>query len=137
MGGVFLALFLTNVIVIVFAILILTLQNYLTFSQHVKWLRIDLGFHIAISFVIDTDLQLYAVEQQISNVSPIIPITFTMFVALASEIVAAFARYMKFNCNSSERKVERFKLWFMRNNCTGNDNYEQCTQRTSFNQLSY
>jgi potassium-transporting ATPase potassium-binding subunit len=32
----FFALFLTNVIVVVFVILVLTLQNYLPFSQHVR-----------------------------------------------------------------------------------------------------
>jgi potassium-transporting ATPase potassium-binding subunit len=87
----FFALFLTNVIVVVFVILVLTLQNYLPFSQHVKGLPIDLAFHTAISFVTDTDLQHYAGEQQLSNVSQMIAITFTMFVAPASGIVAAFA----------------------------------------------
>jgi potassium-transporting ATPase potassium-binding subunit len=87
----FFALILTNIIVVVFVILVLTLQNYLPFSQNVKGLPIDLAFHTAISFVTDTDLQHYAGEQQLSNVSQMIAITFTMFVAPASGIVAAFA----------------------------------------------
>jgi potassium-transporting ATPase potassium-binding subunit len=87
----FFALFLTNMIVVVFVIFVLTLQNFLPSSQHVNGLPLDLAFHTAISFVTDTDLQHYAGDQQLSNVSQMIAITFTMFVAPASGIVAAFA----------------------------------------------
>lgn len=87
----FFALFLTNMIVVVFVIFVLTLQNFFPSSQHVNGLPLDLAFHTAISFVTDTDLQHYAGDQQLSNVSQMIAITFTMFVAPASGIVAAFA----------------------------------------------
>jgi potassium-transporting ATPase potassium-binding subunit len=87
----FFALFLTNMIVVVFVIFVLTLQNFLPSSQHVNGLPLDLAFHTAVSFVTDTDLQHYAGDQQLSNVSQMIAITFTMFVAPASGIVAAFA----------------------------------------------
>ena len=87
----FFALFLTNMIVVVFVIFVLTLQNFFPSSQHVNGLPLDLAFHTAVSFVTDTDLQHYAGDQQLSNVSQMIAITFTMFVAPASGIVAAFA----------------------------------------------
>jgi potassium-transporting ATPase potassium-binding subunit len=87
----FVALFLTNMIVVVFVIFVLTLQNFFPSSQHVNGLPLDLAFHTAVSFVTDTDLQHYAGDQQLSNVSQMIAITFTMFVAPASGIVAAFA----------------------------------------------
>jgi K+-transporting ATPase ATPase A chain len=87
----FFALFLTNMIVVVFVIFVLTLQNFFPSSQHVNGLPLDLAFHTAVSFVTDTNLQHYAGDQQLSNVSQMIAITFTMFVAPASGIVAAFA----------------------------------------------
>jgi K+-transporting ATPase ATPase A chain len=87
----FFALFLTNMIVVVFVIFVLTLQNFFPSSQHVNGLPLDLAFHTAVSFVTDTDLQHYAGDQQLSSVSQMIAITFTMFVAPASGIVAAFA----------------------------------------------
>ena len=87
----FFALFLTNMIVVVFVIFVLTLQNFFPSSQHVNGLPLDLAFHTAVSFVTDTDLQHYTGDQQLSNVSQMIAITFTMFVAPASGIVAAFA----------------------------------------------
>jgi potassium-transporting ATPase potassium-binding subunit len=87
----FLALFLTDMIVIVFDILVLTLQNYLPSGQHVKGLSLDLAFNTAVSFVTDTNLQHYAGDKQLSNLSQMIAITFTQFVAPASGIVAAFA----------------------------------------------
>ena len=80
----FFALFLTNMIVVVFVIFVLTLQNFFPSSQHVNGLPLDLAFHTAVSFVTDTDLQHYAGDQQLSNVSQMIAITFTMFVAPAS-----------------------------------------------------
>jgi K+-transporting ATPase ATPase A chain len=87
----FFALFLTNMIVVVFIILILTLQNYLPSHENFKGLSMDLAFNTAISFVTDTNLQHYAGDQQLSNLSQMIAITFTQFVAPASGIVAAFA----------------------------------------------
>ena len=87
----FFALFLTNMIVVVFVILILTFQNYLPSHQNFKGLSLDLAFHTAVSFVTDTDLQHYSGDQQLSNLSQMIAITFTQFVAPASGIVTAFA----------------------------------------------
>ena len=87
----FFALFLTNMIVVVFIILVLTLQNYLPSHQNFKGLSLDLAVHTAISFVTDTNLQHYAGDQQLSNLSQMVAITFTQFVAPASAIVAAFA----------------------------------------------
>ncbi|MGC2381601.1 MAG: potassium-transporting ATPase subunit KdpA [Nitrososphaeraceae archaeon] len=92
----FFALFLTNMIVAVFIILVLTLQNYLPSHQNFKGLSLDLAFHTAISFVTDTNLQHYAGDQQLSNLSQMIAITFTQFVAPASGIVAAFALIRSF-----------------------------------------
>ena len=43
----FFALFLTSIISIVFVMLVLMLQNYLPFAQHVGGLSIDLAFHTA------------------------------------------------------------------------------------------
>jgi K+-transporting ATPase ATPase A chain len=78
-------------LVVVFMILILTLQGYLPSQQNFKGLSLDLAFNTAISFITDTNLQHYAGDQQLSNLSQMIAITFTHFVAPASGIVAAFA----------------------------------------------
>ena len=83
-------------IVAVFIILVLTLQNYLPSHQNFKGLSLDLAFNTAISFVTDTNLQHYAGDQQLSNLSQMIALTFTQFVAPASGIVAAFALIRSF-----------------------------------------
>ncbi len=87
----FFALFLTNMAVLIFVIMILTLQNYLPISEGKGGLSLDLAFNTAISFITDTDLQHYAGDQQLSNFSQMIALTFTMFVAPASGIATAFA----------------------------------------------
>ena len=87
----FFALFITNMIVVVIIILILVFQNYLPLSNNVEGFSIDLAVHTAISFISDTNLQHYAGDQQLSNLSQMLAITFTMFVAPASGIAAAFA----------------------------------------------
>ncbi len=92
----FFALFLTNIIVILFVILVLTFQNYLPFSDGKGGLSLDLAFNTAISFITDTNLQHYVGDQQLSNFSQMIAITFTMFVAPASGIAAAFALIRSF-----------------------------------------
>lgn len=92
----FFALLLTNMVVVVFIILVLTFQNYLPFHQNFKGISLDLAFHTAISFVTDTNLQHYAGDQQLSNLSQMVAITFTQFVAPASGIVAAFALIRSF-----------------------------------------
>ena len=83
-------------LVAVFIILVLTLQNYLPSHENFKGLSLDLAFNTAISFVTDTNLQHYAGDQQLSNLSQMIAITFTQFVAPASGIVGAFALIRSF-----------------------------------------
>lgn len=87
----FLALFLTNMIVVLFVILVLTFQNYLPLSDGKEGLSFDLALHTAISFITDTNLQHYSGDQQLSITSQMIAITFTMFIAPASGIAASFA----------------------------------------------
>lgn len=87
----FLALFVTNMVVVVFVILILSLQNYLPLSEGKEGFSFDLAFHTAISFITDTNLQHYVGDQQLSITSQMVAITFTMFIAPASGIAAAFA----------------------------------------------
>lgn len=87
----FFALFLTNMVVVIFIILVLTFQNYLPLSEGKEGFSFDLAFHTAISFITDTNLQHYAGDQQLSITSHMVAITFTMFIAPASGIAAAFA----------------------------------------------
>ncbi len=87
----FLALFITNMAVVVFIILILTFQNYLPLSEDKEGFSFDLAFNTAISFITDTNLQHYVGDQQLSITSQMVAITFTMFIAPASAIAAAFA----------------------------------------------
>ncbi|MGC2573724.1 MAG: potassium-transporting ATPase subunit KdpA [Candidatus Nitrosopolaris sp.] len=86
-----LALMLTNVIVGAFIFFMLVFQNVLPSSTHVSGLPIDLAFMQAISFITNTDLQHYAGDQSFSVISQMVVLTFTMFVAPASGIAAAFA----------------------------------------------
>ena len=87
----FLALFLTNMVVVIFIILILTFQNYLPLSEGKEGFSFDLALNTAISFITDTNLQHYVGDQQLSITSQMVAITFTMFIAPASGIAAAFA----------------------------------------------
>ena len=87
----FLALFITNMAVVVFIILILTFQNYLPLSAGKGGFSFDLAVNTAISFITDTNLQHYVGDQQFSITSQMVAITFTMFIAPASGIAAAFA----------------------------------------------
>lgn len=88
----FLALFVTNMVVVAFIILILTFQNYLPLAEANKGgFSFDLAFNAAISFITDTNLQHYAGDQQLTITSQMVAITFTMFIAPASGIAAAFA----------------------------------------------
>lgn len=87
----FLALFLTNTVVVVFVILILMFQNYLPLSDGKEGFSFDLAFNTAISFITDTNLQHYVGDQQLSITSQMAAITFTMFIAPASGIAVAFA----------------------------------------------
>ncbi len=87
----FLALFITNMAVVVFIILVLTFQNYLPLSEGKEGFSFDLAFNTAISFITDTNLQHYVGDQQLSITSQMVAITFTMFIAPASGIAAAFA----------------------------------------------
>jgi K+-transporting ATPase ATPase A chain len=87
----FFALFITNMIVAGIIILILVFQNYLPLSNKVEGFSLDLAVNTAISFITNTNLQHYTGDQQLSNLSQMLAITFTMFVAPASGIAAAFA----------------------------------------------
>jgi potassium-transporting ATPase potassium-binding subunit len=87
----FLSLFLIDLVVLIFVVIILTFQNYMPLSEGKGGLSIDLAFNTAIGFIADTDLQHYVGDQQLSNFSQMIALTFTMFVAPASGIAAAFA----------------------------------------------
>jgi K+-transporting ATPase ATPase A chain len=87
----FFALLLTNMVVVAFVILILTFQNYLPLSEGKEGFSFDLAFNTAISFITDTNLQHYVGDQQLSITSQMVAITFTMFIAPASGIAAAFA----------------------------------------------
>lgn len=87
----FLALFLTNMVVVAFIIIVLMFQNYLPMSDGKQGFSFDLAFNTAISFITDTNLQHYVGDQQLSNTSQMVAITFTMFMAPASGIAAAFA----------------------------------------------
>jgi len=88
----FLALFVTNMVVVAFIIWILTFQNYLPLSEPNKGgFSFDLAFHTAISFTTEPDLQHYAGDQQLTITSQMVAITFPMFIAPASGISAAFA----------------------------------------------
>ncbi len=88
----FIALFVTNMVVVVFIILVLTFQNYLSLAEANKGgFSFDLAFHTAISFITDTNLQHYAGDRQLSNLSQMVATTFTMFIAPATGIAAAFA----------------------------------------------
>ena len=71
---------------------IFLIQNiFPTANPGLKGLSIDLAFNTAISFITNTDLQHYAGDQQLSILSQMIAITFPMFVAPASAMVAGFA----------------------------------------------
>jgi K+-transporting ATPase ATPase A chain len=87
----FLALFVTNMVVVVFIILVLIFQNYLPLSEGKEGFSFDLAFNTAVSFITDTNLQHYVGALQLSITSQMIVITFTMFIAPASGIAAAFA----------------------------------------------
>ena len=88
----FFAIILTNGIVAAFVFTILISQHLLPFaSPGQTGFSLDLAFHTAVSFITDTNLQHYIGDQQLSNLSQMIAITFVMFVAPASGIAAAFA----------------------------------------------
>ena len=88
----FFAIIITNGIVAAFVFIILTLQGFLPLGSPDKpGFSLDLAFHTAASFITDTNLQHYIGDQQLSNLTQMIAITFVMFVAPASGIAAAFA----------------------------------------------
>jgi potassium-transporting ATPase potassium-binding subunit len=88
----FFAIVITNGIVAVFVFVILISQQMLPLSSPDKsGFSLDLAFNTAASFITDTNIQHYIGDQQLSNLSQMIAITFVMFVAPASGIAAAFA----------------------------------------------
>jgi potassium-transporting ATPase potassium-binding subunit len=78
-------------IVLIFIFVVFILQNYLPLSEGKGGLSIDLAFKTAVSYLTDTNLQHLVEDQQLSNFSQMIVISFAMFVAPASGIAAAFA----------------------------------------------
>ena len=86
----FLALVVTNVIAAGFLMAVLLYQASLPLSPK-PGLSFDLAFNTAASFVTNTNLQHYAGDQQLSNFSQMVGLTFMMFVAPASGIAACFA----------------------------------------------
>ena len=88
----FIAILITNGIVAAFVFIILISQQLLPLaSPGQTGFSLDLAFHTAVSFITDTNFQHYIGDQQLSNLSQMIAITFVMFVAPASGIAAAFA----------------------------------------------
>ncbi len=89
----FLALILTNGIVFGLVFFILLFQDTIPILSDPTQdaFSIDLAFNTAISFVTNTDLQHYVGDQQLTVFSQMVALTFTMFVAPASGIAAAFA----------------------------------------------
>ncbi|MGI8832162.1 MAG: potassium-transporting ATPase subunit KdpA [Nitrososphaeraceae archaeon] len=86
------AIVITNGIVAAFVFIILISQQLLPLASPDKsGFSLDLAFNTAASFITDTNLQHYIGDQQLSNLSQMIAITFVMFVAPASGIAAAFA----------------------------------------------
>lgn len=87
-----LALLLTDGIVAVIFFIIVSIQNVLPLAPPgLEGFSIDLAFMQAISFITNTDLQHYIGDQQLSNLSQMIAVTFAMFVAPASGLAASFA----------------------------------------------
>lgn len=87
----FVALFITNMIVVIIFTLIFTFQDYLPYSSNLDGLPLDFAFTTAISFITETSLQHYVGELQLSITSQMVAITFTFFVVPASGIATAFA----------------------------------------------
>jgi len=86
------ALLLVDGIVAAIFFVIVLIQNYLPLSTpRLEGFSLDLAFMQASSFITNTDLQHFIGDQQLSNLSQMIGITFIMFVAPASGIAVSFA----------------------------------------------
>jgi potassium-transporting ATPase potassium-binding subunit len=86
------ALLLVDGIVAVIFFIILLAQNVLPLSTPgSEGFSLDLAFSTAASFITNTDIQHYIGDQQLSNLTQMVGITFIMFVAPASAIAASFA----------------------------------------------
>ena len=86
------ALLLIDGIVAVIFFIILIIQNILPLSTPgLAGFSIDLAFMQTSSFITNTDLQHYIGDQQLSNLSQMVGITFIMFIAPGSAIAASFA----------------------------------------------
>jgi potassium-transporting ATPase potassium-binding subunit len=86
------ALLLVDGIVAAIFFIIVTIQNILPLATPgLENFSIDLAFMQASSFITNTDIQHYVGDQQLSNLSQMIAITFIMFVAPASGIAVSFA----------------------------------------------
>ena len=86
------ALLLVDGIVAAIFFTIVTIQNILPLATPgLENFSIDLAFMQASSFITNTNLQHYIGDQQLSNLSQMIALIFTMFVAPASGIAVSFA----------------------------------------------
>ncbi len=86
------ALLLTDGIVGAIFFTIVSVQNVLPLATPgLENFSVDLAFMQAVSFITNTDLQHYIGDQQLSNLSQMIAVTFVMFVAPASAIATSFA----------------------------------------------
>ena len=80
-----------GIVAVIFFVIVIT-QNYLPLSiPGQEGFSFDLAFMQASSFITNTNLQHYIGDQQLSNLSQMIGITFVMFVAPASAIATSFA----------------------------------------------
>lgn len=86
------ALLLTDGIVGAIFFIIVSVQNILPLATPgLENFSVDLAFMQAVSFITNTNLQHYIGDQQLSNLSQMIAVTFVMFVAPASAIATSFA----------------------------------------------
>ena len=86
------ALLIVDGIVAAIFFVIALIQNVLPLSTPgLKGFSLDLAFMQASSFITNTNLQHYIGDQQLSNLSQMIGVTFLMFVAPASAIATSFA----------------------------------------------
>jgi len=86
------SLLMTNMIMMAFVFIVFMIQGYLGLNpNHINNMETSLAFNTAISFITNTNLQDYAGESGLSNLSQMIAITFLMFTSAATGFAAAAA----------------------------------------------
>ncbi len=102
------ALILTNAVMMAVGYLVLRLQSLPIFNPNgVGSMAPDLSFHTIISFMTNTNLQHYAGESGLSDLSQMLVITFMMFVSAASGY-AACAAFIRGITGRSKTSVGNF-----------------------------